>query len=218
MENKAIILGASGLIGSQLLPLLLNGNHFDEVVAFVRKPLRIEHPKLREVITNFDDLEGLNSKIKGSQVFCCLGSTKKKTPNLGDYKRVDLEIPLFFAQKALENGANTYHLVSALGADSSSSNFYTKLKGEVENSIKSLSYPCVHIYQPSFLVGEREENRPLEKIVLPIMRVTDKLLFGSFKKYRSIKAEYVAKAMLNEAIKNKRGIFVHQSDQINKLA
>jgi len=108
-------------------------------------------------------------------------------------------------------------LVSAIGANLKSSNFYIKLKGEIENAISGLNYESIHIYRPSFLRGKRKENRPLEKIILPMMRLVDMALIGPLKKYKSIDANDVAKAMFNESITNKRGIFVHNSEQINRL-
>lgn len=217
MKETAILLGASGLIGSHLLPLLLDSPAFATVTVYVRKKLPINHAKLKQILTDFDNLNTLNEGINASFVFCCLGSTKKKTPNLKDYRQVDYGIPLHFAKQAKKNGARQYHLVSSMGANSSASNFYSKIKGEIEDAVKAIDYETVHIYQPSFLRGERHENRPLEKIMLPIMRLVDVVLIGPLKKYQSIAAETVAKAMYSESIKNKRGIFVHQSDQIKSL-
>lgn len=91
------------------------------------------------------------------------------------------------------------------------------MKGEIEDAVKAIDFEAVHVYRPSFLTGDRDENRPLEKIMLPLMRLVDVILIGPLKKYQSIAAETVAKAMYNESIKNKRGTFVHQSDQIKSL-
>ncbi|MFC5285389.1 nucleoside-diphosphate sugar epimerase [Pedobacter alpinus] len=217
MKEKVILLGASGLIGSYLLPLLLNSDAFEEVNVFVRKRLEMSHPKLKQTLTDFNNLNQLDKDITASQIFCCLGSTKSKTPNTKDYRKVDYDIPLHFAKQGIVSGLKRYHLVSSLGANSKSNNFYTKLKGEIENAIKALPIEEINIYQPSFLRGEREENRPLEKLMLPIMSLVDLVLVGPLQKYKSIEAEDVAKAMFNESIKNKRGIFVHNSEQIKKL-
>ena len=217
MKEKAIVLGASGLIGSHLLPLLLTSPAYSEVIVFVRKALPINHPNLKQIVTDFKDIGALGDSISATSIFCCLGSTKKKTPNLKDYKKVDYDIPLHFAELGLKNGARKFHLVSSMGANASSVNFYTKMKGDIENAIKALGYETFHIYRPAFLRGKRKENRPLEKIMLPVMRLVDVILIGSLKKYRSIEAEDVAKAMFNESIKNKLGTFVHNSEQIKRL-
>ncbi|TKC00693.1 Rossmann-fold NAD(P)-binding domain-containing protein [Pedobacter cryophilus] len=217
MKTSAIVLGASGLIGSHLLTLLLNDPHFDSIKIFVRKLLPIQHPKLIQIVTDFEHLELKKEEIKADIIFCCLGSTQKKTPDLAIYKKIDHDYPLYFAKEGLKNGLRQFHLVSALGANSKSANFYTKMKGDTEEDLKKLGISSLHIYQPSFLRGNRNENRPLEKIALVLIKVIDPLLIGSLKKYRSIAAEDVAKAMINESIKNKKGIFVHQSDQIKEL-
>ena len=217
MKEKAILLGASGLIGSHLLKLLLDSPAYGAVTVYVRKALPINHPKLKQIITDFEKLDEITDSINGTIVFCCLGSTKKKTPNLKDYRKVDYDIPLYFAGQALKNGARQYHLVTAMGANAKSGNFYSKMKGEIETAIKALPYETTQIYQPSFLKGDRKENRPMEKIMLPIMRLVDLALIGPLKKYQSIESADVAQAMFNESIKNKRGIFVHNSEQIKRL-
>ena len=217
MNKTAIIIGASGLIGRELLSLLLEQKEFENVKIFVRKSLGVQHNKLTEIITDFSSLQSISKSINGDVIFCCLGSTKSKTPDLSDYKKVDHDYPLFFANEGIKNGLDQFHLVSALGANAKSSNFYTKMKGETEDELKHLSIPSIFIYQPSFLNGNRTENRPLEKVVLFIMKLIDPLLVGNLKKYQSINAITVAKAMINESIKNKKGIFVHKSDQIKEL-
>ena len=217
MNKRAIIIGASGLIGKELLTLLLNHQEFESIKVYVRKPLNIQHHKLTEIITDFSKIQELRNGIDGDVIFCCLGSTKSKTPNLNDYRKIDHDYPLFFAKEGLKNGLSQFHLISALGADAKSSNFYTKMKGETEDELKQLSIPSIYIYQPSFLTGNRTENRPLEKVVLFLMKLIDPLLLGGLKKYQSINAITVAKAMINESIKNKKGIFVHKSDQIKEL-
>ncbi len=217
MKEKAILLGASGLIGNHLLKLLLDSPAYGELTIYVRKALPITHIKLKQIVTGFEILDEITDSINGSIVFCCLGSTKSKTPNLKDYRKVDYDIPLYFGEQALKKGARQYHLVSAMGANSKSGNFYSKMKGQIEDAIKVLPYETIQIYQPSFLRGNRKENRPMEKIMLPIMRLVDLALVGPLKKYQSIESEYVAQAMFNESIKNKRGIFVHNSEQIKRL-
>jgi uncharacterized protein YbjT (DUF2867 family) len=218
MKKTAIVLGASGLIGSNLLPLLLKNSNFESIKIFVRKTLPVQHPKLLQILTNFEDLETVKNEIKADVIFCCLGSTKSKTPDLKQYRKIDHDYPIYFAEEGLKNGLTEYHLVSALGANSKSSNFYTKMKGETENAIKELDISSLYIYQPSFLKGNRTEKRLGEKIALLVMKLIDPLLMGSLKKYKTIAAEVVAKAMINESIKNKKGIFVLESDKIKELA
>ncbi|MEO5910017.1 MAG: NAD(P)H-binding protein [Pelobium sp.] len=217
MGKKAILLGATGLIGSKLLTLLIQHEKYESFTVFVRSKMALDHPKLNQIITDFKNLDHLKNEISGDVIFSCLGSTKNKTPDLAVYKKIDHDYPLYFAHEGLKNGIKSFHIVSSLGADSKSSNFYTKMKGEIEDDLKEIGFDSTFIYQPSFLKGNRSENRPIEKILNPIMSVLDLLLFGPLKKYRSIEALDVAKAMLNESITNKRGIFVIESDKIKEL-
>jgi uncharacterized protein YbjT (DUF2867 family) len=218
MKKSAVILGSSGLIGSNLLTLLLENSNFESVKIFVRKILPIQHQKLIQILTNFEDLEAVKNEIRADVIFSCLGSTRNKTPDLQQYKKIDHDYPIYFAEEGLKNGLSEFHLISALGANSNSSNFYTKMKGETEDAIKNLKIPSLYIYQPSFLKGNRTENRLGEKIALIVMKLIDPLLIGSLKRYKTIAAEVVAKAMINESIKNKKGIFVLESDKIKELA
>ena len=218
MANKAIIAGASGLIGSNLLQILLHRDYYDEVVILVRKLLPVQHIKLTQIKVDFGHLQDHAGSITGHAVFCCLGSTQKKTPDLAVYRRVDHDYPLSLAQFALKNGVEQYHLVSALGANAGASNFYTKMKGETENDIKNIGLPCLHIYRPALLTGLRSEFRLAERIFTPIMKVIDPLLIGGLKKYRSIPASVVASAMYNQSINNECGVFIHPSDEIKQLS
>ncbi|MDB4901071.1 MAG: nucleoside-diphosphate sugar epimerase [Mucilaginibacter sp.] len=217
MAIKAIIAGASGLIGSKLLDILLQQPEYDEILILVRKELSIKHKKLTQLIVDFDTLDNYSKAITGHAVFCCLGSTRKKTPDLNDYRKVDHDYPLQLAQIAYKNGISQYHLVSAIGADAASSNFYTKMKGEVEEDIKKIGLSGLYIYQPSFLTGERKENRLVERIFIPIMKVINPLLIGNLKKYRSIPAVTVAMAMYKQSLKNEEGVFIYPSDKIKQL-
>lgn len=218
MSLKIVIAGSGGLIGSALLNLLLQDNKTDTVTALVRRPLPVVHTKLKQLIIDFDSLEKYREEIKGDVLFCALGSTKKKTPNLADYRKVDYDYPINLAKIAKQNDIAQFHIVSALGADVDSSNYYNHLKGEVERDLKKLNLESLHIYQPSLLTGNRKENRPLEKAAIAVMRFINPLLTGKLKKFRSIEAGKVAAAMLNQAHRNLKGIFVYSSDKIQKLS
>jgi len=217
MEKKAILLGASGLIGNSLLQQLLLSNHYDEVLVVLRKTLNIQHPKLRQLQVDFDRLSEHANEIQGDVVFCCLGTTKKKTPDKAQYKKIDHQYPLDTARIALSNGATQYHLVSSLGANINSSIFYSKLKGEVEQDLKSIPFNTIHIYRPSLLDGFRLENRPGEKWMINIMRIINPILIGPLRKYRSIKIETVARAMHKKSLEDQKGIFIYPSDEIERI-
>jgi len=218
MAKKAVIAGSSGLIGSHLLQILLEQAYYDEVLILVRKKLPLQHHKLTQLVIDFEQPESYQHELKGHALFCCLGSTKKKTPDLTVYRKIDHNYPLLLAQLARQNGIEQYHLVSSIGADINGVNFYTKTKGETEADISAIGIPAVHIYRPSFLSGNRQESRPMEKLVNSLMKVINPLLFGSWKKYQSIAASTVAIVMYKQSIKNATGVFIYESDKIKQLS
>ena len=216
--KRVIIAGASGLIGSELLKLLLSDRRIGEVLALVRSPLSLSHHKLQQISLNFDKLSDMKEKLVGDVLYCCLGTTRKKSPNPNDYRQVDFYYPLELGKIAQENKISQYHLISALGANSSSTLSYNRLKGETEQALKQISLHALHIYQPSLLIGNRTEYRALEKLSINLMAFVNPLLLGKFKKYRSIKAITVAKAMINQTFKQGGGIFTYPSHIIKELA
>lgn len=218
MANKAIIAGSTGLIGSKLLHILLREPFYDEVLILVRKKFDLQHKKLRQQVVDFDQLDSYAYVLNGHAVFCCLGSTKAKTPDLNIYRKIDHDYPVQLAQLAQKNGVKQYHLVSAIGADANASNFYTRMKGETEADVTNVGVPATYIYQPSLLTGERQEKRLMEKIAGGLAKVIDPLLIGRLKKYRSIPAETVAMAMYKQSTKNEVGVFVYPSDIIKQLS
>ncbi|WP_069660041.1 NAD(P)H-binding protein [Arcticibacter eurypsychrophilus] len=215
--KKVIVVGGSGLIGSHLIQSLLREDRIEEVVALVRKPLDLIHAKLKQQIVSFDDPNTFSELINGDAVMCCLGTTKSKTPNLKDYKKIDYDYPLLIAKIASDHFVPQFHLISSLGADSQSVMFYTKTKGKLEDRIKALKFRSLHIYQPSLLDGDRKEARPTEKIAIGVMRLINPILLGPLKNYRSIKVETIANAMVIQTLKNLEGTFTYPSDKIKEL-
>ena len=216
--KRVIEAGASGLVGCELLNLLLDNDKIDEVVALVRRPLPLPNIKLVQILTNFDSLGEIKNDLKGDALYCCLGTTKNKTPDESDYRKVDHDYPVALAKLASENKVSQFHLISALGADPNSGIFYNKLKGETERDIKEIPFRAIYIYQPSLLTGHRKEKRPVEKLAISLMKIINPLLAGSLKKYKSIQAITVAKAMINQTYKNEEGIHTYPSDTITQLA
>ena len=209
MDQKiAVIIGASGMVGSQVLEELLKDENFKLIRSLVRKPLDISHPKLQQEIVNFNNSMDYSQKFgEGDVIFCCVGTTQKKVNgDKEEYRKVDFDIPVNAAKIGIENGFQQYYLVSAIGADDKSSNFYLKLKGETENAIKGIPFKSIGIFQPSILLGNRDENRPGEKVMQKLMKFFSRLLIGSFKKYRAIDALDVAKAMVKASHEEKPGV------------
>ena len=218
MAYKAIIAGATGLIGSSLLTILLNEPTYAEVTVLVRKKTGISHTKLTEIIVDYDNLDDFAGDINGHALFCCIGTTKKKTPDLTDYYKIEHDYPVKLGQLAVKNGVKQYHYVSSIGADKDSAAYYTKYKGQTEYDLQQLNLPSLHIYRPSILVGERKDNRPMEKFATGLLYIINPLLIGSLKKYRSIPAKTVAMAMYKQSINSEEGVFIHPSDQIKQIA
>jgi uncharacterized protein YbjT (DUF2867 family) len=184
----------------------------------VRKEIPVQHKKLVQLVVDFDNLDNVRSSINGHALFCCLGSTKSKTPDMSIYRKIDHDYPVKLAQIAKQNQMPHYHLVSAIGANSKSLNFYTKMKGETEQEIQLVGIKSLHIYQPSLLTGNRKEHRLAEGVATTIMKVIDPLLIGGLKKYRSIAAITVATAMYKQSLNQEEGVFIHPSDHIKQLA
>jgi uncharacterized protein YbjT (DUF2867 family) len=205
-NKKAIVLGASGLIGSQLVYLLLKDETFSQVTLFVRKELSFSDNKLKQITIEFNDLESYNSEFDGSVIFLCLGTTRKKTPNLEDYRAIDYGITLRAAKLAKSAGIEEVHLISAIGANSKSIIFYSKLKGEIEEDLIKIGFESTYIYQPSMLIGARGESRPAELIFQKLMPFIDLFMIGKLKKYRSVSKEKLAQAILNYQSNTKKGI------------
>jgi uncharacterized protein YbjT (DUF2867 family) len=214
---KAIIAGASGLTGGLLVDILLRAPEYDTVLILVRKELPLKHEKLQQLVVDFDILEQYADTIKGHAVFSCLGSTRKKTPDLAVYRKIDHDYPLHLAQIAKNNGIDQFHLVSSMGANASSSNFYTKMKGETEDAIKQVGLNSLEIYRPALLTGDRKEHRAAERFLFGLMKIIDPLLIGGLKKYRSIAAATVASAMYKQSLINQKGVFTYLSDKIKEL-
>ncbi|MEX8549297.1 MAG: nucleoside-diphosphate sugar epimerase [Mucilaginibacter sp.] len=218
MNYKAVIAGASGLVGNLLLEQLLGHPAYAEVSVLVRKKLKVQHPKLKQVLVDFDRLNDYQNEVNGHALFCCLGTTRSKTPDLKTYRKIDHDYPVQLGKIGAKNSMPQLHLVSSLGANINSSFFYPKLKGETEADIKQIAIKRICIYQPSLLTGNRQEKRTAEHVATNLFKLVDPLLIGSLKKYKSISAETVAKAMVNQSLKNGSGIFTYPSDQIKKLA
>ena len=208
MNKVALIAGSSGLTGGFLLKILLEAPEYREVIAYVRKRTGIQHPKLREVVM---DWEKLDAPVPADDVFCCLGTTIKKAGSQEAFRRVDYEYPLHLAELQLEGGSQQFLLVSAIGADASSSIFYSRVKGELEDALKKLGYKSLHIFQPSFIAGPRKEKRVGERIGLAIFSFISPLFIGPLKKYAPIPAEHIARAMYRSAQKNIVGCTIYDS-------
>jgi uncharacterized protein YbjT (DUF2867 family) len=217
MSKSIIILGASGLIGYEVLNQALENSQIEQIIILVRKSINLKHNKLTEVITDFKNLSEINSNVMGDALICCLGTTRKKTPNLQEYKNIDFGLTVEIAKIAKENDVQQVHLISAIGADPKSKIFYNKLKGETEQALIKIDFSQTIIYRPSLLIGKRNEFRFGELVAQKLAPIFDFFLIGSLKKYHSISAQKIAKAVINRVISQGEKIEALQYQEIKNL-
>lgn len=213
-----ILLGASGLIGSHCLNILLADERFSRVIALVRRTLEITHPRLVQTIVDFDKLDNYASEIKADAVLSCLGTTLRKAGSSVKFTKVDYEYQLKVAEIARRNGASTFILLSSIGADKKSVVLYTKVKGEVEEAISKLGYEKVIILRPSILLGDRKESRPGEAVGQWMAKQLPFLFSGPLAKYKGIPADTVAQAMVNAVQKPYNGVGIVENLEIFEWA
>ena len=200
---RAIIIGATGLVGNLILKEVLKDIDFSEVRIFVRKPTGIINPKLKEFVTSMAEIVSLSGDIRGDVLFNAMGTTIKKAGSQAEQQRIDRDLPVNFAKIASKNGVKIMLNVSSVGA-SLKGGFYLKTKAEMENGTEKFFPQNTFHFRPGFLVGERKEFRPAEKIAYFVMKAIDPILTGSAKKYRGMPVEKLAKAMVNVS-KNPEG-------------
>lgn len=219
-EQTAVVIGATGLVGQILVEKLLADPDFKKVRILVRRETGIEHPKLEERIVRFDHyLEFTNQFGEGDVIFSCVGTTQKKVQ--GDqeaYRKIDFDIPVDAAKIGIEKGFQKFMLVSSVGADPASKNFYLRLKGETEEAIRTFPFKSIGLFRPSILLGERNEVRSGEKAAKILMRFFSRLLIGGYRKYRAIDARDVAAAMIRYSKQEDADTTVFEYDAIMLLS
>ncbi|MES2655247.1 MAG: oxidoreductase [Bacteroidota bacterium] len=216
--KTAIIAGASGLIGKQLLYNLIEAGEYEMVIALVRKELPIASPKLKQVITDFDDLTMVQHLLKANDVFCCLGTTIKKAGSQAEFRKVDYKYCYQLAKETYKQGSQNFYLVSALGANPLSTIFYNRVKGETEEAIKHIAFNSFYVFRPSLLLGDRREFRLGEKLAQVVMKPFSLFMLGGLKKYKPIEASVIAKAMYKVAQKNAKGVIIIENEAIPSYA
>jgi uncharacterized protein YbjT (DUF2867 family) len=217
-ERTAIMAGASGLVGEQCLRHLLARGLHEKVVAFVRGPLNITHKKLEQRTVDYERLGRMSAFPRVQDVFCCLGTTIKKAGSEAAFRLVDHEYVVRLAETSRRSGADHFFLVSAVGADPNSRIFYSRVKGEAERDVGRLGFAGLHVFRPSFLIGRRSERRPGEAVGIAAARLVSIVLVGAARKYRPIRAETVARAMVVIARERPAGAHVYAVDAMEGLA
>jgi uncharacterized protein YbjT (DUF2867 family) len=209
LVKTALIAGSTGLVGAQLLQLLLDSHRYDKVIAITRKELRTHH-KLIQHLNNGENLI-LDPTWRIDDVYCCLGTTIAKARSKEKFYQVDFTYPYDLAKGSQELGARQFLIVTALGAQKKSPVYYNRVKGEIEEALSKLGFNSLHILRPSLLLGDRNEKRTGEEAAKIFYRI-----FGFIipKKYKAIDAAKVARAMLHFASMDKQGEFIHESEEL----
>jgi len=221
--RSALVAGATGLVGGFLLDLLLEDELYDRVRVLARRPMGREHPKLETVVADFDRL-GDDPKVRADDgfrvddVFCSLGTTIKKAGSEAAFRKVDHDHVASIARLAREAGARRFVLVSSIGADAGSGNFYLSVKGAAEEAVSACGYPELHVFRPSLLTGPRRERRPGERAATVVMPFLAPLLLGGLRRYRPVEARTLALAMVEAARRGSEGRTVYTFDDIVRLA
>ena len=208
---KALIIGATGATGKDLVTLLLNDNAYSEVHCFVRKPMSITHPKLYAHVVNFDTPEAWADLLHGDVAFSCLGTTLAVAGTKEAQWRVDYDYQYAFAQQCKANGVPTFVLISAAGATAQSKLFYNRMKGQLEDAVKALDFPSLLIFQPSVLIRSNND-RGAENFSVKAIHFLNKI--GLFKRYRPMPTEVLAEKIRKEVAKVSQGIHTFTLDKI----
>jgi len=209
--KTALVAGASGLVGSALVRMLLEASQYDQVHILVREQLNWIHPKLVQHVIDFEQLADFNFDTKTDDAFCTLGTTISKAGSKSAFYRVDHDYVISFAQKAHALGASGFFVVSSMGAIPNSAIFYNSVKGKMEEDLKKIGFSRLGIFRPSLLLGPRMEKRAGEKFAGWVMQT---LNFMIPPKFKAIHVDQVAKKMIETALQDEKGIFIHESDKL----
>lgn len=209
MPRTALVAGATGLIGSLLLPRLLADPAYSRVKALSRRSLNLQDAKLEVLLSDLRDPASLGGALMADEVFCCLGTTIKTAGSRAAFEAVDYQMVVDLARAAKDRGAKKFMVISAAGTAANSPSFYSRVKARMEADVSALGYDTVHILRPSLLMGPRAERRPGERAAQVLAPLFNPLLIGPWKKYRAIEAEEVAQAMLSLAQRDVRGVHIH---------
>ncbi|RJE85536.1 oxidoreductase [Paenibacillus sp. 1011MAR3C5] len=201
MERRAVIAGATGLVGGELVKLLLSREDYSCVTVLVRRKLPMEHERLEQLVVDYERLEELPGHLfENSDVYCALGTTRKKAGSKEQFERVDYGYPMALGRLAKRNDAARMLIVTAMGSDEASIFFYSKVKGKVEKELQQLQLRRLHIFRPSLILGDRQEHRLGEAAAARLYAMFPFLFGGVKSKYRPITAREIAEGMLSTAL------------------
>jgi uncharacterized protein YbjT (DUF2867 family) len=209
--KTALLAGATGLVGSALLPLLLASERYAKVIVVGRRPVAVQHPKLVQVVTELSQLEAVRLRLIADDVYCCLGTTMRQAGSKAAFYEVDFLHVVKLAALTAANFASQFLVVSSMGADADSRFYYNRVKGEMEAAVRQAPFRAIHIFRPSLLLGERAAPRLGERLGAFFLKLARPLLRGNWRHYRPVAATTVAQAMLRAAEDDGGGIRVHES-------
>lgn len=215
--KKAIIFGASGFVGSQLLLELLNHSDYNEVYAVVRKPLAVQHPKLKVLIGGFDSMPKLIESLSVDEAFFALGASQNSKQSSVEFYQIDHDYPVLASKTLKQNGAKSVFLVTAAGANASSKIKYVRTKGETERDIIALDFDHTHIFRPTMIVGNRKDKRPFEKIGMQIWKLIYPIFIGKQVDYKEIDGKDIAKAIANATLNQSDKVKIYNWREMNQL-
>ena len=215
--RTVLVAGGTGLVGSACLRHLLARPAFGRVIAIGRRAPGLRDPRLEPRLVDLDALDGL--ELPAIDVaFCALGTTIANAGSQAAFKRVDFDGVLAFARLAVRASARHFVLVSSVGADAESRNFYLRVKGETEQAVARLEFRAVSILRPGLLIGPRVESRAAEAVARAVVPLANPLLVGPLRRYRAISADEVGAAMVSAAERDRPGQRVLEYDAIADLA
>lgn len=214
--KTAILFGPSGAVGKEVLHLLLGDHRYEKIIAFSRRVLPVKHPKLEVVLDTLSSLDDLSDKIRGDDLFCCLGTTSRKAGSREAFKKVDLEMPVALARIASGNDVEGFIVISSVGAGKPGRGFYLDVKTEMEDSVIQYEFKRMAIVRPSLLLSKREEFRISEEAGKVLNGALGWAMSGSMKKYKGIRTADVARAMI-EIMNMQKPKIVWESDELQSL-
>ncbi|MCM3722698.1 NAD(P)H-binding protein [Solibacillus isronensis] len=215
--RSALVVGATGLVGSSLVKLLCESEEYAAVNVISRRPLDFTHPKLVVKLCEFDQIADKDIEF-AHEVFCCLGTTMKKAGSKQQFEKVDFEYPLTIAAIAKNRGIGHFIVISAMGANEKALAYYSKVKGKLEAELVKMDFPRLSIVRPSLITGNRQEFRLGETIGDKVLKILNPILFGPLKKMHSITATQIALAMKVIALHGKeQNVAIYLSDELLEM-
>jgi uncharacterized protein YbjT (DUF2867 family) len=215
--KTALLFGATGAVGREVLNLLINDHRYDRIVVFSRRVIPVEHPKLEVILDALSDLDRIADKIRGDELFCCVGTTSRKAGSREAFKKVDLDIPVNLARIASANEVDGFIVISSIGAGNRKAGFYLAVKTEMEEQVIQYDFKRMAIVRPSLLLSKRDEFRFGEEAGKVLDKALGWAMKGTLQKYRGIRTDDVARAMISIMNMNQPKI-TWESDDLQEIS